>query len=111
MRQLIVNHTSVALDDEGYLLHLDDWSTPVAEHLAIEEKIQLTDAHWEIIEVIRHFYQQYELSPAMRPLVKAVTLALGKEKGKSIYLMKLFPESPAKQAAKLAGLPKPTNCL
>ena len=111
MRQVIINNNSIALDDEGYLLHLSDWSTPVAEYLAIEEKIQLTDAHWEIIEVIRNFYQQYELSPAMRPLVKAVTIALGKDKGKSIYLMKLFPESPAKQAAKLAGLPKPTNCL
>ncbi|WP_372740117.1 TusE/DsrC/DsvC family sulfur relay protein [Neptunomonas sp.] len=111
MRQVIINNNSIALDDEGYLLNLGDWSTPVAEYLAIEEKIQLTDAHWEIIKVIRNFYQQYELSPAMRPLVKAVTIALGKEKGKSIYLMKLFPESPAKQAAKLAGLPKPTNCL
>ncbi len=107
----MINNNTIALDDEGYLLHLDNWSKPVAEFLAIEEKIQLTGAHWEIIEVIRHFYQQYELSPAMRPLVKAVTLALGTEKGKSIYLMKLFPKSPAKQAAKLAGLPKPTNCL
>ena len=111
MRQVIINNNTVALDDEGYLLHLDDWSKPVAEYLSIEENIQLADAHWEIIKVIRDFYQQYELSPAMRPLVKAVTLALGAEKGKSIYLMKLFPESPAKQAAKLAGLPKPTNCL
>lgn len=111
MRQITVNNLAITLDDEGYLLQLADWSAAVAEYLAIEERIQLTDAHWEIIEVIRHFYQQYQLSPAMRPLVKAVTLALGPEKGKSIYLMKLFPESPAKQAAKLAGLPKPTNCL
>lgn len=111
MRQIIINNATITLDDEGYLLDLNNWSRPLAEHLAIEEEIQLTDAHWEIIEIIRHFYQVYELSPAMRPLVKAVSLALGKDKGKSIYLMKLFPQSPAKQAAKLAGLPKPTNCL
>lgn len=111
MRQILIENRTIALDDEGYLLDLDDWSISVAEHLAVEEGIQMTEAHREIIEVIRNFYQQYDLSPAMRPLVKAVSLALGADKGKSIYLMKLFPESPAKQAAKLAGLPKPTNCL
>ncbi|WP_028470067.1 TusE/DsrC/DsvC family sulfur relay protein [Neptunomonas japonica] len=111
MRQVMIEGHAIALDDEGYLLNLEEWSGAVASYLAIEENIQLSDAHWEIIQVIRDFYQQYELSPAMRPLVKAVGLALGPSKGKSMHLMKLFPESPAKQAAKLAGLPKPTNCL
>ncbi|MCZ6459336.1 MAG: TusE/DsrC/DsvC family sulfur relay protein, partial [Gammaproteobacteria bacterium] len=36
---------------------------------------------------------------------------LGAEKGTSIYLLKLFPGSPAKLLAKIAGLPRPTNCL
>lgn len=111
MRQIEVNNQVIDLDDEGYLLNLQDWQPEVAEFLAIEENIELTEAHWEIIDVIRDFYQTFELSPAMRPLVKAVKQSLGADKGKSIYLMKLFPESPAKQAAKLGGLPKPTNCL
>ena len=111
MRKIMIEGNPVELDDEGYLLNLDTWSDAVASYLAIEENIQLTDDHWEIIQVIRDFYQQHELSPARRPLVKAVGLTLGPSKGKSIHLMKLFPESPAKQAAKLAGLPKPTNCL
>lgn len=111
MRHIAIEGTTIAVDDEGYLLNLDEWSEAVAVYLAEEEEILLSEAHWEIIHVIRDFYLQYELSPAMRPLVKAVGLALGPQKGKSIHLMKLFPESPAKQAAKLAGLPKPTNCL
>ncbi|WP_293268845.1 TusE/DsrC/DsvC family sulfur relay protein [Neptunomonas sp.] len=111
MRHIAIEGTTIAVDDEGYLLNLDEWSEAVAVCLAEEEEILLSEAHWEIIHVIRDFYLQYELSPAMRPLVKAVGLALGPQKGKSIHLMKLFPESPAKQAAKLAGLPKPTNCL
>jgi tRNA 2-thiouridine synthesizing protein E len=111
MRTVTLENQSIELDDEGYLLELDQWTPALAEYLAKEENIVLTPAHWEILTVIRDFYHQYELSPAMRPLVKAVGLALGSDKGKSIYLMKLFPESPAKQAAKLAGLPKPTNCL
>lgn len=102
---------NIELDDEGYLRNLNDWSEEIAALLAEQENIELTPAHWEIIEVIREFYTNFEHSPAMRPLVKAVSLKLGKEKGKSIYLMKLFPGSPAKLVAKIAGLPKPDNCL
>lgn len=100
-----------ALDEEGYLRNLSDWSPAVAEELAQAEGINLTPEHWELIEVIREFYSNFQLSPAMRPLVKAVKMKLGEDKGKSIYLMKLFPGSPAKLLAKIAGLPKPDNCL
>lgn len=99
------------LDEEGYLLNLDDWSTELAEQLAATEDLALTEAHWEIIHLLRGFYQEYGVSPAMRPLVKAVSKSLGSEKGRSIYLMTLFPGSPPKLAAKIAGLPKPANCL
>lgn len=102
---------SPELDTEGFLCDLQDWNPEVANYLAQQEGITLTDAHWEIILLIRQFYQEFDLSPAMRPLVKYVALHLGNEKGKSIYLMQLFPPSPAKIAAKLAGLPKPANCL
>ncbi|TVQ71642.1 MAG: TusE/DsrC/DsvC family sulfur relay protein [Oceanospirillales bacterium] len=99
------------LDDEGYLFKLEDWSEDLAAELAKDKGIQLTGDHWEIIRVIRQFYLDYEHSPAMRPLCKAVSKELGAEKGRSIYLMKLFPGSPAKIAACIAGLPKPDNCL
>lgn len=99
------------LDPEGYLVNLSDWSTEVAELLATQDQRQLTAAHHEVIQQLRDFYQQYELSPAMRPLVKHLHQQLGAEKASSIYLMQLFGESPAKTAARYAGLPKPDNCL
>ena len=99
------------LDDEGYLLNLEDWSESLAIDLAKDKDLQLTPEHWEIIRVIRQFYHDYEHSPAMRPLCKAVAQALGSDKGRSIHLMTLFPGSPAKLAACIAGLPKPDNCL
>jgi len=110
-RHLDVERRQVALDPEGYLADLDDWSPAVAEALASEEGRELTDEHWEVIEILRDFYRRYEMAPAMRPLVKAVGQRLGPDKGRSIHLMRLFPDSPAKVAARLAGLPKPTNCL
>lgn len=102
---------SIEVDDEGYLRNLNDWSPDIAKQLAEAEGITLSPDHWELIEVIRDFYNDYEHSPAMRPLVKSVKIKLGEDKGKSIYFMKLFPGSPAKLLAKIAGLPKPDNCL
>ena len=100
-----------AFDSEGFLRHLQDWNTEVALQIARAEGLELTPAHWEIVHLLRAYYREYDSSPAMRPLVKYSALNLGPDKGKSIYLMTLFPGSPAKIGSKIAGLPKPDNCL
>ncbi len=99
------------VDKEGYLLDLADWNPSVAEALALHEGVTLTPAHWAIIETLREFYATTRVSPAMRPLVRLVAQQIGPEKGSSLYLLSLFPGNPAKLAAKIAGLPRPTNCL
>lgn len=111
MNTLNVNGTQVAVDQEGFLLDLNDWSEPVAEALAHAEDISLQPEHWEIIKVLREFYQEFQLSPATRPLIKYTALKLGPDKGNSMHLNRLFKGTPAKLAAKLAGLPKPSNCI
>jgi len=100
-----------AFDPEGFLRDLQDWTPEVAEQIAAGENIRLTPAHWEILALLRAYYQRFDSSPAMRPLVKWVAQQLGPDKGKSIYLLSLFPGSPAKLGSKIAGLPKPDNCL
>ncbi len=102
---------SLSLDHDGYLENLSDWNPEVAELLANQDGICLTDDHWEIIHILRDFYQSFEMAPSQRPFVKHIANTLGKEKGNSMYLMRLFPESPAKVAARIAGLPRPTNCF
>ncbi|MCY1399876.1 Sulfurtransferase TusE [compost metagenome] len=111
MSTLTVGSRSVALDKDGYLQDLGDWSHEVAHALAAEEGLVLSPAHWEVLELLRQFYQEFELSPATRPLIKYTASKLGPEKGNSLYLNHLFNGTPAKLAAKLAGLPKPTNCI
>ena len=108
---LLVSGAEVATDKEGFLTDLNDWSEEVACALADAEGITLCDEHWEILNLLRQFQQQFEISPPMRPLVKYVSQHLGPEKGKSIYLTKLFPPNPARIASKIAGLPKPEGCL
>lgn len=102
---------SSAFDKEGFLRRLQDWSPEVAEQIATAEGITLTQAHWDVIDLLRDYYSEFDASPAMRPLVKYCGLKLGPDKGKSIYLLGLFPGSPAKIGSKIAGLPKPENCL
>lgn len=109
--QINIDGHNIELDNDGYLTNLNDWSEPVANALAEQENITLSAAHWEIIELLQAFYREFEISPAMRALVKYTTQKLGEEKGRSIYLLQLFPPSPAKIASKIAGLPRPTNCL
>lgn len=108
---LEVNNRHIEIDASGYLLNIDDWNIEVAQAIAKLENLELTDAHWEIIHFVRAFYQEYKTSPAIRMLVKATAQKLGEDKGNSRYLQRLFPDGPAKQATKLAGLPKPAKCL
>ena len=111
MKSLTVNGATVAVDKEGFLVNLDDWSEPVANALAREEGISLSAEHWEILRLLREFYAEFQLSPATRPLIRYAALKLGAEKGNSPHLNRLFNGTPAKLAAKLAGLPKPSNCI
>lgn len=111
MSDLQVNGQTMALDKDGYLADRHDWSDAVAEALAAREGLELTAEHWEILHLLQAFYAEFQLSPATRPLIKYVALKLGPDKGNSLHLNRLFKGTPAKLAAKLAGLPKPTNCI
>lgn len=103
--------TTLETDEEGYLINLSDWSEDVAEEIAKTEEIDLTENHWEVVNFLREYYDEYQIAPAVRVLTKAIGKKLGKEKGNSKYLYELFPYGPAKQACKIAGLPKPTGCV
>lgn len=98
-------------NEEGFLIDHSQWNIDVAFDLAAQDQITLSDQHLEILNTAREFYANFDHSPAMRPLVKFIANTLGKDKGNSIYLMQLFPGSPAKFIAKYAGLPKPDKCL
>jgi tRNA 2-thiouridine synthesizing protein E len=105
------NGKQIETDAQGYLKNIDDWSEEMAEAIAEQEQISLTDEHWLVIRFVRDFYRQFNTSPAIRMLVKAMTQQFGEEKGNSRYLYRLFPKGPAKQATKIAGLPKPVKCI
>ena len=106
-----LNGKTYETDEEGYLADLSQWDEDVATYMANEDDIELSDAHWEVINFLREYYEEYQIAPAVRVLTKAIGKKLGKDKGNSKYLYQLFPYGPAKQARKFGGLPKPTGCV
>lgn len=97
-------------DPEGFLKDHESWNPEVAQAIAAAESLELTDAHWEVIALVRTFYADYGLFPQNRVLVSKMREQLGAAKGSSIYLMKLFSGKPIRVLAKVAGLPKPPFC-
>ena len=100
-----------ARDIDGSLLDRNCWNEDCAVRLAREDGVDIGERHFEILRLLRAWHGRHEHSPAMRALVSAVRRELGPEKGRSIYLLELFPGSPARLAARWAGLPKPEHCL
>ncbi len=101
----------IEVDEDGYLVNLDDWNEELANYLAEIEEVQMTDAHWEVVNFLRNYYKQYQIAPMIKILVKEIGKVMGPEKGNTKYLYELYPGGPAKQACKIAGLPKPTGCV
>jgi len=106
-----VNGKSLETDEEGYLANINEWEPGVAEVMAQQDDLTLTEEHWQIIRFLREYYEEYQIAPAVRVLTKAVAKKLGADKGNSKYLYALFPYGPGKQACRYAGLPKPTGCV
>ena len=98
-------------DENGFLIQAEEWSDDIARAFAAQEGISLTDAHWEVLSLLREYFAAFGDSPANRSLVNYTKQQFGKDKGNSLYLMGLFPGSPARVGSRIAGLPKPKNCL
>jgi TusE/DsrC/DsvC family sulfur relay protein len=111
MASIDVNGKSYEVDEEGYLVNLGEWNEDVGGFLAQQEGVNMTEQHWEVVNFLRDYYNEFQIAPAVRVLTKAIGKKLGPDKGNSQYLYELFPYGPAKQACKIAGLPKPTGCV
>lgn len=111
MRTIEVSGKKIELDEDGYLTNISDWSPEVATVLSKEDSLDLTEPHWEVINFLRSYYEQYQIAPMIKILVKEIKKSMGADKGNTKYLYQLFPDGPAKQACRYAGLPKPTGCV
>lgn len=93
------------LDAEGYLVEPQDWSEELAEVLAIQENISLTEDHWDVIRFMREHYEEHQVAADARYVIKHLSDRLGP--GSRNKLFELFPYGYVKQACKIAGMKRP----
>ena len=108
---IVINGKQIETDAEGYLAQLDDWSEDIADYLAQQDNLPLTADHWTLLNWIRAYYQENGTAPNLRVMSKTIGGDLGEQFSDKKYLFDLFPYGPAKQAARYAGMPKPTGCV
>lgn len=95
---------TIEFDEEGYMKDWSQWNEDIARAIAADEGIELTERHWVVINFARKVYAEKKESPTLRQITKQTDVSM-----KEMY--ELFPNGPAKRAAMIAGLPKPTGCI
>lgn len=94
----------VQVNEEGFLTNPAEWTKEIAVELAKEEGIELTDAHWKVID----FCRATAVASGAAPTLRTITNGSGVS---TKELFGLFPKGPAKKVAKIAGLGKPEGCV
>ncbi len=87
----------------------ESWSPDMAERLAQEMGIELTDDHWEVIRTLQGAYRD-EAEPPLRRLHEALEGRFA-EKGGMKYLYAIFNGGPIARGCRLAGLKPPAGAI
>ena len=98
-----IANAEVNVNDEGYLTDFSQWNKDVANEIAKEEGIELTDEHWKVIDYLQEQYRN-EVPLSIRKVGKSGVVSI-----KDLY--RLFPNGPLKVSTKIAGIPKPVSCI
>lgn len=102
---------NLELDQDGHLVDYQIWNEQVAQELANSLEIELSAWHFEILHAVRQFYQQFGHSPATRPLIKYLMKTVSPEINNAVLQQQFNTGLVARHLSRLAGIPKPANCL
>jgi tRNA 2-thiouridine synthesizing protein E len=103
-----IDGQTVEIDAEGYLIHPEDWNEQVADQLAREEEVELTELHWKVFKFMREFYADRRVIADVRFVIKYLADELGEDKKDARKrLFEMFPYGYVKQACKIAGMKRP----
>lgn len=95
---------NIEFDADGYMVNPNAWTPEIAEAIAQSINLELTERHWVVINFARKEFDTNGEAPTLRRITKQTDVNT-----KELYA--LFPGGPAKNAAKVAGLGKPTGCI
>lgn len=102
----------VALDQDGHLCDHTIWTPDIAQQLANTLDIVLDTERLAVLQQVRAFFVKFNHAPATRPLIKWLQQTLPDDDISNQKLQQLFNTGlVARHVNRLAGLPKPPNCL
>lgn len=102
----------VALDQDGHLCDHTIWTPVIAQQLANTLDIVLDTERLAVLQQVRAFFVKFNHAPATRPLIKWLQQTLPDDDISNQKLQQLFNTGlVARHVNRLAGLPKPPNCL
>jgi TusE/DsrC/DsvC family sulfur relay protein len=104
---LEINGVEIVTDDQGFLMDPDAWDNNVAEMLALQEGVQLSDEHRKVLDFIRHYYNEHRIAVDARFVIKYLADELGYQKKARQRLYELFPYGYMQQVCKIAGMRRP----
>ena len=95
---------TVEFDDDGFMVDPNAWTPEIGEAIAENLGMTLTDRHWVVINFARQEFETKGEPPTLRRIANPRWRRL-------VACYKLFPGGPAKNAARISGLGKPTGCI
>ena len=101
--ETILANKAVDLNEQGYLINMEQWDKEVAQAIAAEEDIYLADRHFEVLDFLRKEHKN-GTALSIRKVGKSGVVDI-----KEFYA--LFPDGPLKKASRIAGIPKPASCI
>lgn len=107
----IFKGSNIKVHPSGNLVNPSEWNESMAIFLAQKEGIDLIDEHWEIIRYLRAYYFKYGITPMVNLLIDYLKETTHDRMVNIDHLYTLFPEGPARQGSRIAGLPLPQGCI
>lgn len=111
--EIEVDGAMVQLSEAGWLDNLDEWTPEIAVKIAVdvEDIEELTEEHWDIINLTREAFHENSQVAEPRKFMKLMKAKFGKARSSNKYIFSLFPKGGLiKSANKVAGLPRPKGC-
>lgn len=84
-----------------------EWTPTVAQEVARQENLALSDDHWELVRGLQAFYARHEDAPVTLTELHDALEEKFHHKGGIKYLYTLLPGGPIAQGCRLAGLSAP----
>lgn len=105
MGNLSVKGHEISLRADGSIMDVNDWTPELAEQIAMGEGLELTPAHWDVINTMRDYYHEYNTSPILKLLRREMVKKYGVDRATDEEFSRLFPGGVQYQGTRIAGVP------